>query len=186
MRTSRRDRAVLLLSGMLVRLACRRLPASTRDEWIREWTSELPAILNDTEVRSWLARAASTVLFAVDQQRSTLALASTNWWRVLGRYVAAAVLTAAFASSFAIGIGVGVGKYLISGGDSGAVSNAKNIVIYGLCISVIAYPLVGLVYGLDVMALLVGMAGVLNVVSFGITYVVGTRPTQAPQQRISR
>jgi hypothetical protein len=48
-------RPVQRVAERLIRSACRRLPADARAERFREWTAELPAILDDESIRpSWL------------------------------------------------------------------------------------------------------------------------------------
>lgn len=55
----------------LIRAACRRLPADGRDERYREWTAELPAILEDASVRSSFARALRMLAFCAGISRTT-------------------------------------------------------------------------------------------------------------------
>jgi hypothetical protein len=49
----------------LIRAACRQLPADTRAEQCREWTAELPAILDDQNIRPPLRRALRALTFSV-------------------------------------------------------------------------------------------------------------------------
>ncbi len=60
---------VLGLAERMIRFACRRLPEADRDERYREWTAELPAILNDPDIRPAPRRALRVLLFAADQHR---------------------------------------------------------------------------------------------------------------------
>lgn len=54
----------------IIRRACRRLPAATRDEHYREWTAELPAILDDRDIRSVPRRSARALHYALGVARS--------------------------------------------------------------------------------------------------------------------
>jgi hypothetical protein len=54
----------------LIGRACRHLPAGARDERYREWTAELPAILDDPDVHSGLLRSARALRFAVGTVRT--------------------------------------------------------------------------------------------------------------------
>lgn len=82
------------LAGYLIRRACRRLPAGIRDERCREWTAELPAILDDPGVRSRTRRSLRALSFAADHARGTRRssitsrLGSSGLWqaRVIGAF----------------------------------------------------------------------------------------------------
>jgi hypothetical protein len=67
--------ATLRLARFLIRRACRRLPGGLRQERYREWTAELPAILDDPQIRSRIRRAVRTVRFAAGQRRAAKRLA---------------------------------------------------------------------------------------------------------------
>jgi len=58
------ERWLIRLGEYMVGCACRRLPASARDERFREWTAELPAIMGDSGVRFSWHRAARMLRFA--------------------------------------------------------------------------------------------------------------------------
>ncbi len=58
----------------LIRAACRRLPANVRAERCREWTAELPAILDDESVRPSLLRALHALAFCAGISRTTRVL----------------------------------------------------------------------------------------------------------------
>jgi len=45
------QRGLLRLGDHLIGVACRRIPAKTREDRYREWTAELPAILDDPDIR---------------------------------------------------------------------------------------------------------------------------------------
>jgi hypothetical protein len=62
------------IAEYLIHRACRHLPDDIRDERCREWTSELPAILDDPAVRFAPLRSASALFYAVDSARSTCSL----------------------------------------------------------------------------------------------------------------
>lgn len=65
------DGRILRLGEYLVRCACQLLPEPARTDRYREWTAELPCILNDPDVRLGAIRAARTLLFAIDHIRAT-------------------------------------------------------------------------------------------------------------------
>lgn len=55
----------------LIRGGCRHLPANAREEYYREWTAELPAILDDQAIRPALLRPARALSYAIGVSRST-------------------------------------------------------------------------------------------------------------------
>jgi nitrate reductase NapE component len=59
------------LAEWLIRVACRRLPADERTERGREWTAELPAILDDESIRPPLRRALRALSFCAGISRTT-------------------------------------------------------------------------------------------------------------------
>ena len=61
---------VCALAQRLIRHACRRLPVDVREECQREWTAELPVILDDPEVRFAVRRMLRVLMFAADQRRT--------------------------------------------------------------------------------------------------------------------
>jgi hypothetical protein len=62
----------LLRAGeYLVARSCRYLPSSTRDERYREWTAELPAILDDPGTQPAWRRAVRMLCYAADTIRGT-------------------------------------------------------------------------------------------------------------------
>ena len=64
-------RPVQRVAERLIRSACRRLPADARAERVREWTAELPAILDDESIRpSWL-RGLRALAFCAGISRAT-------------------------------------------------------------------------------------------------------------------
>lgn len=54
----------------LIRVACRRLPVGQRAERYREWTAELPAILDDATIRSPAVRALRMLAFCAGIYRT--------------------------------------------------------------------------------------------------------------------
>ncbi len=60
----RGDRSLLRIGGYLIGLASRLLPGEIRDERCREWTAELPAILEDPDTRLAAHRAARMLGYA--------------------------------------------------------------------------------------------------------------------------
>ena len=55
----------------LIRAVCRRLPAEVRAERCREWTAELPAILDDQSIRPSFRRTLRALSFCVGISRTT-------------------------------------------------------------------------------------------------------------------
>jgi Phospholipase_D-nuclease N-terminal len=53
------------IAGWLIQAVCRRLPADVRAERCREWTAELPAILDDQSIRPSFLRALRALSFCV-------------------------------------------------------------------------------------------------------------------------
>jgi hypothetical protein len=80
----RRERGLLRLGEYLVRHASRHLPAEIRDERYREWAAELPAILNDPDIKHTARRAARMLRYAADTIRGS-ALTSGRSRRILAR-----------------------------------------------------------------------------------------------------
>jgi hypothetical protein len=67
----RGERQLLRLGECLVRGASRQLPRKVRDERYREWSAELPVILNDPEIRFAPGRAIRMIAYAADTFRGT-------------------------------------------------------------------------------------------------------------------
>lgn len=63
--------AVQRLAELLIRAACRRLPADVRAGRCREWTAELPAILADESIRPSILRAPRALAFSVGISKTT-------------------------------------------------------------------------------------------------------------------
>jgi hypothetical protein len=80
----RSERPLLRIGEYLIARACRHLPAGARDERYREWAAELPAILDDPEVRPAARRAARMLRYAAGTIRGT-ALAPGSARRVMAR-----------------------------------------------------------------------------------------------------
>jgi DivIVA domain-containing protein len=80
---------LLRIGEYLIACACRRLPAGTRDERYREWAAELPAILEDPDIRPAARRAARMLRYASGTIRGT-ALAPGSARRVMARTARAA------------------------------------------------------------------------------------------------
>lgn len=59
------------LAEWLIRTACRRLPADLRAEQYREWTAELPAILDDQSIRPSFLRTLRALTFCIGISRTT-------------------------------------------------------------------------------------------------------------------
>lgn len=66
-----RPTAAHRLAVRLIARACRQLPPAMRDERFREWTAELPAILEDPAITSPLQRTARTLSYLTGIYRST-------------------------------------------------------------------------------------------------------------------
>ena len=62
----------------LIRAACRRLPADVRAEHCREWTAELPAILDDQSLRPPFRRALRVLSFCAGISRTTRQLSRSG------------------------------------------------------------------------------------------------------------
>ena len=67
----RGERRLLRIGEYLIARACRHLPAGARDERYREWVAELPAILQDPDVRPAARRAARMLRYASGTIRGT-------------------------------------------------------------------------------------------------------------------
>ena len=59
------------IAEWLIYAACRRLPADVRAERCREWTAELPAILDDPSIRPSLLRTLRALTFCIGISRTT-------------------------------------------------------------------------------------------------------------------
>jgi len=59
------------IAEWLIRTACRRLPADVRAEQCREWTAELPAILDDQSIRPSFLRTLRALTFCMGISRTT-------------------------------------------------------------------------------------------------------------------
>jgi hypothetical protein len=59
------------IAEWLIRTVCRRLPEDVRSERCREWTAELPAILDDQSVRPPFLRALRALSFCAGMSRTT-------------------------------------------------------------------------------------------------------------------
>lgn len=59
------------LAEHLIRRACRRLPADTRDDRRREWTAEVRAILEDPGIRPAVLRSARALGYALGIRKCT-------------------------------------------------------------------------------------------------------------------
>jgi Phospholipase_D-nuclease N-terminal len=58
------------IAEWLIRTACRRLPADVRAEQCREWTAELPAILDDQSIRPSFLRTLRALTFCMGISRT--------------------------------------------------------------------------------------------------------------------
>jgi hypothetical protein len=58
------------IAEWLIRTACRRLPADVRAEQCREWTAELPAILDDQSIRPSFLRTLRALTFCLGISRT--------------------------------------------------------------------------------------------------------------------
>jgi Phospholipase_D-nuclease N-terminal len=59
------------IAEWLIRAVCRRLPADVRAERCREWTAELPAILDDQSIRPSFLRTLRVLSFCIGISRTT-------------------------------------------------------------------------------------------------------------------
>ena len=112
-------RPVQLVAERLIRAACRRLPADARAERFREWTAELPAILDDESIRpSWL-RGMRALAFCAGISRATRRLsrparASSRRARN-SRWRSGAPRTRPNDTALRVGVGLGVYVVVVAG-----------------------------------------------------------------------
>jgi hypothetical protein len=66
------------IAERLIRASCRRLPEDERAEHCREWSAELPAILDDTSVRPPILRAVRALRYAAGAFKTTRYLRRTG------------------------------------------------------------------------------------------------------------
>ena len=59
------------IAELLIRASCRRLPEDERAERCREWSAELPAILDDTSIRLPILRAVRALRYSAGISRTT-------------------------------------------------------------------------------------------------------------------
>ena len=71
-------RPVQRIAERLIRASCRRLPEDERAEHCREWSAELPAILDDTSVRPPILRAVRALRYAAGAFKTTRYLRRTG------------------------------------------------------------------------------------------------------------
>jgi hypothetical protein len=71
-------RPVQRIAEQLIRVSCRRLPEDERAEHCREWSAELPAILDDTSVRLPVLRAVRALRYAAGVSRTARYLRRTG------------------------------------------------------------------------------------------------------------
>ncbi len=71
-------RSVQRIAEMLIRASCRQLPEDERDERRREWSAELPAILDDTSVRLPIMRVVRALRYSAGISRTTRHLRRTS------------------------------------------------------------------------------------------------------------
>jgi hypothetical protein len=75
------------IAEWLIRAACRRLPADVRAECCREWTAEVPAILDDQSIRPSFLRALRALSFCAGISMTTRRLSRPGRIGVAGRAV---------------------------------------------------------------------------------------------------
>jgi hypothetical protein len=66
------------IAEWLIRASCRRLPEDERAEHYREWSAELPAILDDTSIRLPILRATRALRYSAGISRTTRYLRSAG------------------------------------------------------------------------------------------------------------
>ena len=99
----------------LIRSACLKLPIDIAPNYYREWTAELPAILDDHEVRSPSIRIIRALTFAVDQHRSVRKLAPHGSRRRSSRSLLIGLTAIAFVLGIVGGVSAGIVTVLASG-----------------------------------------------------------------------
>ena len=110
-----RTRPVQRIAERLIRSACRRLPADERAERLREWTAELPAILDDESVRPPWRRGLRALAFGAGVSRATRRLSRPARARSRtarsSRWRSGALRTRP--NDMAVRVAVGIGAYLV-------------------------------------------------------------------------
>jgi hypothetical protein len=103
------------IAERLIRSACRRLPADERAERLREWTAELPAILDDESIRPSWRRGLRALAFCAGVSRATRQLsrpARTGSRRARNsRWRSGSPRTRP--NDMAVRVAVGIGAYLV-------------------------------------------------------------------------
>jgi hypothetical protein len=66
------------IAEMLIRASCHRLPEDERGERCREWSAELPAILDDTSIRLPILRAVRAIRYSAGISRTTRQLSRAS------------------------------------------------------------------------------------------------------------
>jgi len=120
-------RLVQRAAERLIGAACRRLPADVRAERYREWTAELPAILDDESIRpSWL-RGLRALAFSAGISRATRQLRRSA--RAGSRHTRNSPWRAgalrARVNSLAARLAVGLGAYLVAVAVTVTVMSAR-------------------------------------------------------------
>ncbi|MEV0311263.1 hypothetical protein [Nonomuraea fuscirosea] len=92
----------------LIRNACLKLPIDIAVGYYEEWTAELPAILDDRDVRHPSVRIFRALAFAADQHRSVRKLAPDGSRRRGGRGLLLSLTAMAFTFGLFCGVSVGL------------------------------------------------------------------------------
>jgi|GEM_PF-6431079 hypothetical protein len=142
---------VVALADWLIQRACRRLRSRDRDERYAEWSAEIPAILDDPDVRPALRRAWRALSFAADQRRTTVALRTSREHTVAERFWAVANIVAtagAIVGGMGFAVAAAVGNVSIAVGTIVAtVGVVAAIVGLALVVARVTWKLVGIVVG---------------------------------------
>ncbi|MEV5893487.1 hypothetical protein [Nonomuraea fuscirosea] len=113
----------------LIRNACLKLPLDIAVGYYEEWTAELPAILDDRDVRHPSVRILRALAFAADQYRSVRKLAPDG-----SRRVARGLMLSLTAIAFTLGLvgGVGVGVVILLATSAGYLAGIILNMMFGL------------------------------------------------------
>jgi hypothetical protein len=131
----------------LIRSACLKLPIDIAPGYYREWTAELPAILEDHEVRSPSIRMLRALTFALDQHRSVRKLAPQGSRRRSSRSLLIGLTAIAFVLGTVGGVGAGVITVLATGAGF-AVGVFIGMVVKSAAVGLVASVLLGIAGGL--------------------------------------
>ena len=147
----RGERQLLRLGEYLLRRACQRLPPDIRQERYREWAAELPAILQDPQIKHSPRRAVHMLAYAADAVRGA-AMTPARARRRTSRM--AALLCLVLVAGL---ITVAWEMWTIVQAPGQALNYAQ--LAWGLLL--VAFPVSALARGVDRVTVRIGISGVL-------------------------